>query len=106
MLGLSLKMIAPRISEPIGWIISSSEVNAAGSRGSDIVISIQPSTCDVSASVISHAAPGQTGTKCASPQITPMTLATIAAVSVMSNSGPAGRRRSTPPRRSNSSTPT
>ena len=43
------------MTDPTGWMVSSSEVKAAGRRGSEAEISSQPSTCEVSASVASHA---------------------------------------------------
>ena len=45
--GASAKISAPSSTEPIGWIVSSSEVCAAGRRGSDELISSQPTTCEV-----------------------------------------------------------
>ena len=60
-LGDSLKISAASATEPTGWTVSSSEVIAAGSRGSEMMISSQPSTCELSASVISQPAPGQCG---------------------------------------------
>jgi hypothetical protein len=60
-LGDSLKISAASATEPTGWTVSSSDVIAAGSRDSEVMISSQPSTWEVSASVISHAAPGHAG---------------------------------------------
>ena len=83
------------MTEPTGWIVSVTEVRAAGRRGSETVISSQPSTCEVSASRSSQA--------CARPARHEVGLAdrerrrrraTTAATAVASNSGPAGRRRS------------
>ena len=51
----------PSRTEPTGWTVSSIDVIAAGSRGSDVEISIQPSTWEESASVPSHAADGHAG---------------------------------------------
>ena len=57
--------MTPRSTEPTGWIVSVTEVSAAGSRGSETVISSQPRTCEVSASVTSQACSGQLGTRSA-----------------------------------------
>ena len=65
---------APR-SRPAGRP-AISDVIAAGSRGSEVVISSQPITCEVSASTISQPTPGHPGVKSASPTISPITMAT------------------------------
>ena len=78
------------MTDPTGWIVSVTDVSAAGSRGSETVISSQPSTCEVSASVSSQACSGQLGTRSASPTASPAITATTAATAVASNSGPAG----------------
>ena len=105
-LGDSPKIAAAASTDPIGWSVSSSEVIAAGRRGSEIVIASQPMTCELNASSTSQPAPGQPGTSRASPITMPAAMQSTVAVAVASNSGPAGRRRSTPPRRSSSRKPT
>src|SRR5207248_2108579 len=60
-LGDSLKISAARITEPTGCTVSNRDVSAAGRRGSETVISSQPSTCEVRARTISQPAPGQDG---------------------------------------------
>ena len=68
-----------------------------------MLISSQPTTCEVSASRISQ--PDTRAiqeVRSACPMIRPITTATTVAVNVASNSGPATRRRSAPPRRSSS----
>ena len=92
--GASPKMSAPRTTEPIGWIVSSIDATAAGSRGSETEINSQPRICEVSASVTSHAWPGQVGTRSRSPMARPPASVVAAAAIVTSNSGPAGGRRS------------
>ena len=52
-------------------MVSSSEVRAAGRRGSDVLMSSQPSTCDVRARVTSQACAGHSGTRSASPSRSP-----------------------------------
>ena len=98
--GSSPSRTTPRSTEPTGWIVSVTDVSAAGSRGSETAISSQPSTCEVSASVSSQPWAGQVGTRSASPITSPATTAATAATAVASNSGPAGRRRSAPAWRS------
>ena len=49
-LGSSPSRITPSRTEPTGWIVSVTEVSAAGRRGSEEAMSSQPSTCEVSAS--------------------------------------------------------
>src|SRR3954452_22327941 len=98
-LGRSAKMSAPRITAPIGWKVSSTDVIAAGSRRSDALISSPPTTCDVSATVSSQPCAGQEGTTSRSPTARPIASAPRAATDVASKSGPAGRRRSLPPAR-------
>ena len=99
-------MSAASASVPIGWTVSRSDVIAAGSRGSVAPMINQPMTWELSASVISHHAPGQLGTSRASPMTRPAATQSTAATAVASHNGPAGRRRSAPPWRSISRKPT
>jgi hypothetical protein len=87
-------MIAASTTAAIGWIVSSIDAIAAGSRGSETEINSQPRICEVSARVTSHAWPGHVGTKCRSPITRPPASVVAAAASVTSRSGPAGGRRS------------
>ena len=61
----------PSSTEPTGWTVSSIEVSAAGSRGSETEISSQPTTCEVSASVHQPAVRRPGGTR----SVTPITSA-------------------------------
>ena len=62
-LGSSPSRITPSATEATGWIVSVTDVSAAGSRGSETVISSQPTTCEVSASRTSQPWAGQLGTR-------------------------------------------
>ena len=62
-LGSSPSSTIPSTTEPTGWIVRIIDVSAAGRRGSETEISSQPSTCEVSARQISHAADGHAGTR-------------------------------------------
>ena len=81
------------------------DVSAAGRRGSETEIRSQPSTCELSASRISQPADGHSGAMSSAPIATATTSAAAAATQVASNSGPAGRRRSSLPWRSVSRKP-
>ena len=59
--GDSSSRIAAKTTEQSGWNVSITELSAAGSLGSVIVISSQPKTCELSASAISHARCGRPG---------------------------------------------
>ena len=72
-------------------MVRSIDATAAGSRGSETEINSQPRICEVSASVTSHAWPGQVGTRSRSPMARPPASVVAAAAIVTSNSGPAGR---------------
>jgi hypothetical protein len=89
--------IAPRPTEAIGWIVRIIDVSAAGSRGSENVISSQPTTCEVSASVTSQPALGQVGARSSTPIARPNASEMTAATNDISKSAPAGRRRSIDP---------
>jgi len=104
-LGSSPKISAARSIEPTGWIVSSTEVWAAGRRGSELAISSQPTTCELSASNTSQPCAGQLGARSASPTTSPAAIATTAATAVASKSGPAARRRSLPLERSSRMNP-
>ena len=73
-----------------GWSVSDTDVTTAGSRGSEIVISSQPSTCELSASRISQPCAASDGVRSRSPTARPMSAQPIADASVASKSGPAG----------------
>ena len=81
------------------------DVSAAGRRGSEIEISSQPSTCELSASRISQPADGHAGRDVVGAERERRDSAATAATQVASNSGPAGRRRSSLPWRSVSRKP-
>ena len=74
-------------------------MTTAGSRGSEIEISSQPSTCDERASRISQPCAAGPGVKSRLPVGTPQIATTAADASVASKSGPAGRRTSSLPAR-------
>jgi hypothetical protein len=95
----------PSRTEPTGWIVRIIEVSAAGRRGSEIEISSQPSTCELSASSSSQPADGHAGTMSSAPSASAASSDATAATHVASNSGPAGRRRSSLPCRSVSRKP-
>ena len=52
--GDSARISAAKTTEQTGCSVSETDVTTAGSRGSEIVIRSQPSTCELSASRISH----------------------------------------------------
>ena len=62
-LGLSPSSTIPSTTEPTGWIVRIIDVSAAGRRGSEIEISSQPSTWELSASRISQPADGHAGAR-------------------------------------------
>jgi hypothetical protein len=86
--GSSESRITPRMTEPTGCSVSVIAVSSAGRRGSDTEISIQPSTWEVSARVISQACDSRPGKKSMSPTISPAIAAAKVLVRVASNSGP------------------
>ena len=61
------------------------------------MISIQPSTCEVSASATSQPALGQVGTRSSAPRMSARITAVIEAKTDVSNSSPAGWERSISP---------
>ena len=98
--GSSPSRIAARITEPTGWMVSSTEVTAAGRRGRETEINSQPTTCELSASRISQPVASQPGVRSSSPRSAPAGMQTSAQTAVASSRGPAGRRRSRPASRS------
>lgn len=99
-------MSAANPTDPIGCSVSSTELTAAGSRGSDAAINSHPTTWELSARMSSQPALGQLGTSRASPITTPASTQMTAETRVASNSGPASLRKSDPPWRSSSRKPT
>ena len=80
----------PSTSEVSGWSVSSTDVTAAGRRGSEPVIRSHPTTCELNASSTSQPCSGHDGTKSTSPIAMPAMAQPTAATHVASNSGAAG----------------
>src|SRR6266576_1608782 len=83
-----------KITDSTGCSVSRIEVTTAGSRGSELEISSQPTTCDDKASSTSQPVAEREGVRSRSPITDPIAAQQIAAERVAVNSGPAGRRRS------------
>ena len=98
-------MSAANTTEQTGWSVSETEVTTAGSRGSEIAIRSQPSTCELRASRISHPCADQLGVQSRSPLASPISAQPIAAAKVASSNGPAGPITPRPPWRSVSRKP-
>jgi hypothetical protein len=92
--GASARIKTPRKTDATGWMVSTTEVMAAGSRGRLMLISSQPTTWTPSARRSSQPCDGQLGTSSISPSGSPTARVTNAAASDASKSGPAGRRTS------------
>ena len=71
-------MIQAKITEQTGWSVSETDVTTAGRRGSEMAISSQPSTCELSASRISHPCAGQLGVHGAGRDPAPSGIAGVA----------------------------
>src|SRR5450432_301569 len=87
--GCSPRMTAASSIEAAGWRSSSSEDTAAGSLGSDEVISSQPMVWLVTDSSSSHQKDGQPISNCRPPNASPSSSEPSAAPAVASASGPA-----------------
>ena len=103
--GYSPRISAANTTEQTGWSVSETEVTTAGSRGREIAISSQPSTCELSASSISHPCADQLGVQSRSPYARPISAHPIAEANVASSNGPAGPTTPRPPWRSVSRNP-
>ena len=88
-LGRSLSTIAARSIAAAGWSSSVSEEMAAGSRGSEEVISSQPIVWLLSESSSSHPNDGHGSCSCRPPNTRPSSSEPAAAPTVASASGPA-----------------
>ena len=88
--GDSSRIAAAKSTAQTGCSVSETDVTTAGSRGSEIVISSQPTTCELSASRISQPCAEGDGVRSRSPTASPISADPTAAASVASNSGPAG----------------
>ncbi len=92
--GDSSRIAHANSTESTGWNVSSTEVSAAGSRGSVIEISSHPSAWELSASSNRYPCAFQPGVQSRLPQTSPIGIVASAQKRVASKSGPAGRRRS------------
>src|SRR2546423_4440490 len=80
--GASPRIAAANKTESTGWRVSSTEVTAAGRRGSDTAITSQPSACELSARRTSQPCARNDGVRSSAPNATPKSAAPSAETAV------------------------